>query len=44
MAKQKHHLENKEYDVQLLVGSGFSGCEFFMYYPSTNIQVYTCKV
>ena len=30
--------------MQLLVSFGFSGYEFCMYYPSTNNQIYNCKV
>ena len=41
---KKQHLEKKEYAMQLLVSFGFSGCEFRMYYPSTNNQIYSCKV
>ena len=29
--KKKQHLEKKEYAIQLLVGSEFSGCEFHVY-------------
>ena len=29
-------LEKKEYAMQLLVGFGFSSCEFRMYYPITK--------
>ena len=28
MGKQKQHLEVNEYVIQMLVGSGFLGCEF----------------
>ena len=41
---KRQHLEKKEYAMQLLVSFGFSGCEFCMYYPSTNDQIYICKV
>ena len=41
---KKQHLEKKVYAMQLLVSSGFSGCEFRMYYPPTNNQIYICKV
>ena len=41
---KKQHLEKKEYAMQYLVSSGFSGCEFRMYYPPTNNQIYICKV
>ena len=41
---KKQQLEKKEYAMQLLVSFGFSGCEFRMCYPSTNNQIYRCKV
>ena len=41
---KKQHLEKKEYAMQLLVRFGFSGCKFRRYYPSTNNQIYSCKV
>ena len=37
-------LIRKENAMQLLVGSGFSECEYRTYYPSTNNQIYSCKV
>ena len=41
---KKQHLEKKEYAMQLLVSFGFSTCEFRMYYPYTNNQIYSHKV
>ena len=36
--KKKHYLERKENAMQSLICSGFLGCEFRMYYRSTNIE------
>ena len=36
--------KRKENAMQLLVSFGFSYCEFPVYYPSTNNQIYSCKI